>query len=280
MRNLKSALLLGTAVALGTTACTKPADDAAKPGSAAAAPAAATAVTVNGTKLSTAMVDTWLQAVAGKPVGEVPQEQRDELVDELVTMTLVAQAAEKDGLTKDPDVQARIDLLRTQVLAQMASEKYAEMHPVSDDEVKQEYDEQIAKMPKEYKARHILVEQKETAESIIRELEAGGDFATLAKKESKDPGSAENGGDLGWFPGGAMVKPFSDAVAALEKGATTKEPVQTQYGWHVIRLEDTREPEAPAFEDVKDQVKVFAQRKKFQQYLEELRKTAKIQKSS
>ena len=279
MRNLKSALLLGAAVALGTTACTKPADDAVKPGSAAAtSPAAAPAVTVNGTKLSTAMVDTFVQAVTGKPAAELQKEQRDEIVDELVNMTLVAQAAEKDGLTKDPEVQARIDLLRTQVLAQMASEKYAETHPVSDDEVKKEFDEQVAKMPKEYKARHILVEQKETAESIIRELAAGGDFAALAKKESKDPGSAANGGDLGWFSGQSMVKPFSDAVAALEKGATTKEPVQTQYGWHVIKLEDSRQPEAPAFEDVKDQVKQFAQRKKIQTYVEELRKTAKIQK--
>lgn len=280
MRNLKSALMLGAAIALGTTACTKPADDAAKPGSAAATPAATTVVTVNGAKISAEMVDTFVQAITGKPAAEATKEQRDELVNELVSMTLVAQAAEKDGLTKDPDVQARIELLRTQVLAQMASEKYAESHPVSDDEVKKEYDDQIAKMPKEYKARHILVEQKETAESIIRELAAGGDFAALAKKESKDPGSAANGGDLGWFSGQSMVKPFSDAVATLEKGATTKEPVQTQYGWHVIRLEDSRQPEAPAFDDVKDQVKTFAQRKKIQAYVEELRKTAKIQKSS
>jgi peptidyl-prolyl cis-trans isomerase C len=280
MRNLKSALMLGAVVALGTTACTKPADDAAKPGSAAATPAAATVVTVNGTKINAEMVDTFVQAITGKPAAEATKEQRDDLVNELVSMVLVAQAAEKDGLTKDPQVQARIELLRTQVLAQMASEKYAESHPVTDDEVKKEFDEQIAKMPKEYKARHILVEQKETAESLIRELAAGGDFAALAKKESKDPGSAANGGDLGWFSGQSMVKPFSDALATLEKGATTKEPVQTQYGWHVIQLEDSRQPEAPAFDDVKDQVKQFAQRKKIQAYVEELRKTAKIQKSS
>jgi Parvulin-like peptidyl-prolyl isomerase len=272
--------MLGAVVALGTTACTKPADDAAKPGSAAATPAAATVVTVNGTKINAEMVDTFVQAITGKPAAEATKEQRDDLVNELVSMVLVAQAAEKDGLTKDPQVQARIELLRTQVLAQMASEKYAESHPVTDDEVKKEFDEQIAKMPKEYKARHILVEQKETAESLIRELAAGGDFAALAKKESKDPGSAANGGDLGWFSGQSMVKPFSDALATLEKGATTKEPVQTQYGWHVIQLEDSRQPEAPAFDDVKDQVKQFAQRKKIQAYVEELRKTAKIQKSS
>jgi peptidyl-prolyl cis-trans isomerase C len=135
-------------------------------------------------------------------------------------------------------------------------------------------------MPKEYKARHILVEKKETAESLIRDLQAGGDFAKLAKAESKDPGSAAKGGDLGWFSGQSMVKPFSDALATLEKGKITTAPVQTQYGWHVIQLEDTRSPQPPAFDDVKQQVEMLTQRKKLQTYLDELRKTAKIQKTT
>jgi peptidyl-prolyl cis-trans isomerase C len=282
MRNLKSALLLGAAVALGTTACTKPSEEAAKPGSAAAASAAApaTVVTVNGTKINSTMVDTFLKAVTGKPAGETPPEQRDTLVDQLVSMVLASQAGEKEGLAKDPEVQARIDLLRTQILAEAASEKYIKAHPVSEDEIKAEYDTQVKAMPKEYKARHILVEKKETAESLIRDLKAGGDFAKLAKAESKDPGSAANGGDLGWFSGQSMVKPFADALATLEKGQLTETPVETQYGWHVIQLEDSRAPEAPAFSDVKEQVKQLAQRKKLQAYLDELRKTAKIQKTS
>lgn len=280
MRNLKSALLLGAALALGTTACTKPADNAVKPGSAAATPAAATVVTVNGTKINQTMVDTFLQAVTGKPPAEATKEQREALLEQLVNMTLAAQAAEKDGLNKDPEVQARLDLLRTQILAEAASDKYAKAHPVSDEEVKAEYDEQVAKMPKEFKARHILVESEDTAKSIIKDLEGGGDFAKIAKAQSKDPGSAANGGDLGWFSGQSMVKPFSDALGTLEKGAITKAPVQTQYGWHVIQLEDTRAPEAPAYDDVKEQVKMLAQRKKLQGYLDELRKTAQIQKTS
>jgi peptidyl-prolyl cis-trans isomerase C len=280
MRNLKPALLLGAAIALGTTACTKPAENAAKPGSTAANPAPATVVTVNGSKINTQTVDTFLQAVTGKPASEATPEQREALLEQLVNMTLAAQAAEKDGLAKDPEVQARIDLLRTQILAEAASDKYSKAHPVSDTEVKAEYDAQVAKMPKEYKARHILVEKKETAESLIRDLKAGGDFAKLAKAESKDPGSAANGGDLGWFSAQSMVKPFSDALTTLQKGQITETPVQTQYGWHVIQLEDTRAPEPPAFDDVKDQVKMLAQRKKLQTYLDELRKTAKIQKTS
>jgi peptidyl-prolyl cis-trans isomerase C len=280
MRNLKSALLLGAAVALGTTACTKPAEDAAKPGSAAATPAAATVVTVNGTKINQTMVDTFIQAVTGKPAAEATKEQREALLEQLVNMTLAAQAAEKDALGKDPEVQARMDLLRTQVLAEAASDKYAKAHPVSDDEVKAEYDQQVAKLPKEYKARHILVESQDAATAIIKDLEGGADFAKIAKAQSKDPGSAQNGGDLGWFSGQSMVKPFTDALTALDKGATTKTPVQTQYGWHVIQLEDSRAPEAPAFEDVKEQVKMLAQRKKLQSYLDELRKTAQVQKTS
>jgi peptidyl-prolyl cis-trans isomerase C len=279
MRNPKTALLLAAALALGTAACTKPADDATKPGSAAAKPAPATVVTVNGTKINQQMFDTFLQAVTGKPAAEATKEQRDALLDQLVSMTLAAQAAEKDGLGKDPDVSARIDLLRTQILAEAASEKYAKAHPVSDDELKVEYDEQVGRMPKEYKARHILVETEDAAKAVIKELDSGGDFAKIAKAQSKDPGSAANGGDLGWFAGQSMVKPFSDALATLEKGATTKAPVQTQYGWHVIQLEDTRAPEVPAFDDVKEQVKMLAQRKKLQTYLDELRKTAKIQKT-
>jgi peptidyl-prolyl cis-trans isomerase C len=279
MRNLRTVLLLSGVIAL-SAACTKPATDTSKPaGTAPAAAAAPALATVNGKEISSQLFDTFLQAVTGKPAAEATPEQKTQMLDQLVNMTLAAQAAEKDGLMKDPLVAARADLLHTQILAEAASEKYIKAHPVSETEVKAEYDTQVANMPKEYKARHILVETKEIAQSLIRDLAAGGDFAKLAKAESKDPGSAKNGGDLGWFSASTMVKPFADALAALEKGQTTKEPVQTQYGWHVIQLEDVRAPQAPAFDDVKKQVEMIAQRKKLQAYLDELRKTAKIQKT-
>jgi peptidyl-prolyl cis-trans isomerase C len=281
MRNLRTALLLSGVVAL-SAACTKPATDASKPAGAtpAAAAAAPALATVNGKEISSQLFDTFLQAVTGKPATEATPEQRTQMLDQLVNMTLAAQAAEKDGLLNDPQVKARSDLLHMQILAEAASEKYIKAHPVSETEVKAEYDAQVANMPKEYKARHILVETKEIAQSLIRDLAAGGDFAKLAKAESKDPGSAKNGGDLGWFSASTMVKPFADALATLEKGQTTKEPVQTQYGWHVIQLEDVRSPQAPEFDQVKQQVEMIAQRKKLQAYLDELRKTAQIQKKS
>ena len=281
MRNIRIALLLSGLVAL-SAACTKPATDAAK--SAGAAPAAAakavTVATVGGKPISSELFDTFLQAVTGKPASAATPEQKQQLLDQLVNMTLAAQAGEKEGLQNDPQVKARTELLQMQILAEAASEKYIKAHPVSDTEVRAEYDRQVANMPKEYKARHILVETKEIAQSVIRDLKAGGDFAKLATSESKDPGSAKNGGELGWFSASSMVKPFADALATLQKGQTTPEPVQTQYGWHVIQLEDTRSPQPPAFDDVKQQVETITQRKKLQAYLDELRKTAQVQKKS
>jgi len=280
MRISRFLFVLGAAGMLA--ACTKPADEAAKGAEGGAAATAATAATtiatVNGKKLSGEFYDTFVQAVTG---GQMPEpltdEQKSQMVDQLINMTLAAQAAEKDGLQKDPAVAARIDLLRTQILAEAASEKYMKSHPVSETEMKAEYDAQVASMPKEYKARHILVDKQETAESIIRDLQAGGDFSKLAKDESKDS-SAQSGGDLGWFSPQTMVKPFADAVTALEKGKYTTTPVQSEFGYHVIILDDVRNPDAPKFEDVKPQVEMFVQRKKLQEYLDGLRKTAEIQK--
>ena len=261
-------------------ACTKPAGDATKTAEtpkAAEAAKSAVAATVNGKQITQDMLDTFSQAVMGNSPEPATDEQKAQLLDQLINMTLAAQAAEKDGLQKDPKVAGRLDLLRTQILAEAASEKFIKANPVTDADLKAEYDTQVAGMPKEYKARHILVDKKETAESIIRELQAGGDFSKIAAKESKDS-SGKAGGDLGWFSPQSMVKPFSDAVMALEKGKYTTTPVQSEFGWHVIILDDVRSPEAPKFEDVKPQVEMFVQRKKLQEYLDGLRKAAKIQK--
>ena len=277
MRISRLLFVLGAAGVLA--ACTKPADDAGKTTEGAGPAAAETIIaTVNGKKLSSELYDTFVQAVTGGQMTEpLTDEQKTQMVDQLVNMTLAAQAAEKDGLQKDPKVAARLDLLRTQILAEAASDKYIKSHPVSETEMKAEYDAQVATMPKEYKARHILVDKQETAESIIRELQAGGDFSKLAKAESKDS-SAQSGGDLGWFSPQAMVKPFSDAVMSLEKGKYTTTPVQSEFGYHVIILDDVRSPEVPKFEDVKPQVEMFVQRKKLQEYLDGLRTAAQIQK--
>jgi peptidyl-prolyl cis-trans isomerase C len=277
MRIQRLPLVLVMAASL-LAGCTKPAGDAAKPADAAAAKPAVPVATVNGQAISTETFNVFLHAVTGKPDAEVPAEQKAQMLDQLINMTLAAQAGEKEGLQNGAEVKARLALLSTQLLAEAATEKYMKAHPVSESEVKAEYDAQVAHMPMEYKARHILVDTKEKAEAIIKQLDAGADFAKLAAQDSKDP-SGKNGGDLGWFNPQSMVKPFADAVMALKKGETTQQPVQTQYGWHVIQLEDTRTPTVPAFDEVKQQVETLTQRKKLQAYLDELRKTAKIQKT-
>jgi peptidyl-prolyl cis-trans isomerase C len=275
-------ILTITIAALLLAACTRPGEDAtqsagkAASGEAASAKSAAVA-TVNGQKLSQELFDVFAQAVMGGSQEPPTDEQKSQMVDQLINMTLAAQAAEKEGLQKDPKVKARMELITTQVLAEAASEKYLSSHPVSESEMKAEYDAQVAAMPKEYKARHILVDTKEKADEAIAKLDAGADFAKLATAESKDS-SSKNGGDLGWFSPQTMVKPFADAVEALQVGQYTKQPVQSEFGWHVILLEDVRSPEVPAFDDVKSQVEMFTQRKKLQAYIDELRKNAQIQK--
>ena len=274
MRKTSLSLLVLTAVLLA--ACTRPAEDAGKAAD-EGKPAKAAVATVNGQKLSAELFDAFAMAIRGGDKEPLEGEQREQALDQLINMTLAAQAAEKDGLAKDPAVQARIELLRTQILAEAASEKYIKANPATDEEIRAEFDAQVATMPKEYKARHILVDSKESADAIIVKLQGGADFAKLATAESKDS-SASNGGDLGWFSPQTMVKPFADAVVALEKGKFTPQPVQSEFGWHVILLEDVRSPEVPDFEQVKPQVEMFTQRKKLQPYLDELRKTASIQK--
>ena len=255
-------------------ACTRPAEETA------AISTTPSVATVNGKPISAKFFDEFVAAATGQPAADATPEQKSQLLDQLLNMTVAAQAAEKEGLAKDPEVQSRLEMVRLNVLAEAAGQKFMKAHPSTDAEIKAEYDAQVAAMPKEYVARHILVESKETAESLIRELQAGGDFAALAKKESKDEASAARGGELDPFRPDQMVKPFSDAVLALSKGETTKEPVQSRFGWHVIRLEDVRSPAAPPFEDVKDRVDMLVKRKKLQAHLAELRKSANVQKNS
>jgi peptidyl-prolyl cis-trans isomerase C len=272
MRHPRSTILLTAFLGL-FAACTRPADDSAAK---AATPAVAT---VNGKAISTEFFDQFLAVATGAPADKATPEQKSQLLDQLLNMSVAAQAAEKDGLATDETVKTKLELVRLQLLAEAASEKFMKAHPSTEAEIKAEYDTQVAGMPKEYHARHVLLETKEAAESVIRELQAGGDFAKIAAKESKDTGSAAKGGDLDWFRLEDMVKPFSDAVLALQKGQTTQEPVKSDFGWHVIRLEDVRSMPVPPYDEVKDRVDQIVQRKKLQAHIEELRKSANVQKN-
>jgi len=232
---------------------------------------------VNGTPISRSEFELYIDTVEQQSGRHVSEDQRSQLLDQYISMHLAAAAAESAGLLKQPQVHDQLKLARLNVVVDAALQRYLEEHPVADEELRPEYDAQVAAMPREYHARHILVDDKEIAEAIAREIQAGADFAKLARERSKDS-SSQNGGDLGWFTADTMVKPFADAVVALQPGEVTKEPVQTQFGWRIIKLEASRASVAPPFEEVKDRVKLLVQRKKLQAYLDELRQHAKIEK--
>jgi peptidyl-prolyl cis-trans isomerase C len=211
---------------------------------------------------------------------ELTADQKGQILDDLINMRLLADQAEKDGLQNDPDTVAQLHLLHMRVLADAESQKYIKSLQPSDADLKAEYETAVAAMDKtEYKARHILVVSKEDGEQIIKKLKGGAKFEDLAKSQSTDTGSKNNGGELGWFTTSRMVKPFADAVVALKKGEITPEPVQTQFGWHVIQLEDTRDKTPPPFDQVKPQITNQVIRKKLQAYVADLKKNAKIEKT-
>jgi peptidyl-prolyl cis-trans isomerase C len=247
--------------------------------SAAGATAPKPVATVNGQALTTAQFELFSKAVSGKASAELTPAQRAQALDTLVRAEAVAQQAEKEGLDKQGDAPPSLALARLQILEQAAMTNFLKDHKATDAELKAEYDSQVAAMPKtQYKARHILVKTKDEADQIIAQLKKGAKFEKLAADHSLD-GSKNNGGDLGWFSPNNMVKPFADAVAGLKKGETTQTPVQTEFGWHVIRLDDTRETTPPAFDTVKDRLVQIVEAKKFKAYGDGLVSADKVEKN-
>jgi peptidyl-prolyl cis-trans isomerase C len=235
----------------------------------AAAPPVAT---VDGTPISRADYDFYTKRLLqGRPNTELTAEQKSQI--------LIAAQAVKDGLEKDPDVATSLQVLRLRILADAESQKYLKDKEPTDAELHAEYDTAVGGLDKtEYHARHILVATKEQGEAAIKKVKGGAKFEDVAKAESTDTSKA-SGGDLGWFTLARMAKPFGDAVKTLKKGEVTPEPVQTQFGWHVIKLEDTREQPPPPFEQVKQQVASGVMQKKLAAHVEELKKNAKIEKT-
>jgi peptidyl-prolyl cis-trans isomerase C len=247
----------------------------------AAAPAPAAAgeriATVNGQSLPKSEFELYVTSLTRQSGHEVTPEQRQQMLDQFINLHLAAEEAAKAGAEKEQKVADQLALARVQVLADAGLQKYLETNPVQDSELRPEYDAQVAALPREYHARHILVDDQAAAEAITKELKGGADFAKLAAKRSKDS-SSKSGGDLGWFTLDTMVKPFADAVKAMQPGQLSEQPVQSQFGWHIIKLEESRATSAPPFDEVKDRVKMLVQRKKLQAHMEELRKTAKVEK--
>ena len=234
---------------------------------------------VDGQPVSAEALDIFVKAQGGKAFADIPPEQQKQVVESLIKLAVVAREGEKQGLANNPETHAALELARMQVLARAAIQGHFKDQKPTDAELKAEYDALVAKMPKEeFEASHILVDDEAKAKELIAQLEKGAKFADLAKANSKDPGSAAKGGDLGWFPPEQMVKPFSAAVAALKDGEYTHTPVQSQFGWHVILRSGVR-PTAPppAFETVKDQIAPSVEQKRVSQYVETLQKNTKVE---
>jgi peptidyl-prolyl cis-trans isomerase C len=230
--------------------------------------------TVNGKPVPLARVDALIKtATHGQ---EAPPEVKSQAKDQVVMREIFAQEAEKQGIPNSADYKMQLELVRQTVLINTLFQNFMKSHPVSDAEAQAEYNKIKAEQSgTEYHARHILVDSEDDAKKMIAQIKAGAKFEDLAKKNSKDTGSAENGGDLDWAKPTAYVPEFSAALQGLKKGQMTETPIKTQFGYHIIRLEDTRTAQFPSFDEVKDKVKQQMQQVKLQEYEEKLRKAAK-----
>ena len=230
---------------------------------------------VDGVEVTQTQLNVFSQGRTGAAATE---DNREALVDQIADLIVLSNLAVEQGLDQKAETAANIELNRRSVLAQAAINHFVDTNEITDEALQEEYDRQIGGVPKpkEFKARHILVETEDDAKALIAELDGGADFAELAKERSTGP-SGPQGGDLGWFDSNAMVAPFSAAVAALENGAYSKAPVQTQFGWHVILREGDRDGSLPGFEEVKEQLRSAMQQQQFQDYFQDLKSKASVE---
>ncbi len=240
---------------------------------------------VNGKAVPSSRVDVLAQQVArsGRPV---TPEMQGQIKDEVIAREIFMQEAQKRGLDASEDFKNQIELAKQTILIRELFADYQKANPVTDAEVKAEYDRAVADAKaqagdgKEYRARHILVEKEDEAKKLIADLKKGGKFDDLAKKHSKDPGSGAKGGDLDWASANSYVKEFSEAMVKLKKGQITDTAVKSQFGYHIIRLDDERQakaPELPPLEQIKPQISQQLQQQKLAKFQEDLRAKAKVE---
>lgn len=263
-------LLIGAASVLALVGCDS--KDAIK----AAPTKEPAAATVNGVAIPASTVDLMIRERTAQGHPDSP-ELRKAVIDNLAMQMLVSAEAVKKGIDKQPDTKRQLELVRQSILANAFVADYLKNTPVTDDMLKAEYDRVVAQAG-QYKARHILVKDEAEAKDIIAQLKKDVTvFESLAKEKSMDPGSKANGGDLGWFDARGMVPEFATAVAKLEKGKFTEEPVKSQFGYHVILLEDTKKMTPPPFETVKEQIKQQVQRQNLTKMFDDMKAKAKIE---
>ena len=292
MRIITNTLIASSLIGLVLGLNTVSAEDAKPAATTAAAPAAAPTSTpaasteakpagsdeiiaiVNGVDIKRDTLNTLMDMAKRSGAGDQVDEKT--MLEDLVVTELARQEANKSGLAEREDVQEKLNNFKDKLVLNTWMQEKAAALNITDDELKASYDKATAQMSKsEFKARHILVKTKDEATAAIAELKAGKDFADLAKAKSTDT-SAQMGGDLGWFKTDSMVKPFAEAVAAMEPGQTSTEPVETQFGWHVIKLEEKRDVKLPELENMKPQLKRQIEQEKMMSYMKDLRTKADV----
>lgn len=279
MLTIKSRLALTTASLLMTlSACN--AQEANKTTKAAAVTNDKPAVIVNGVSIPQSRIDMIVKERVAQGQPNNPELIKG-IREDLITREIIVQEATKKGLQNDPELMAQMDMVKQGVLVRAYLQDHIKNNPVSDDVLKAEYDTIKSQMgSSEYKVRHALVATEAEAKTIIDQLKKGGKFDKIASDKSKDPGSKAKGGDLGWISTGGVVKPFGDALKELKKGQYTTTPVQSQFGWHVIKLEDTRPVQAPPFEEVKNNLRQRIQQQQAEKAVLALRSSAKVDDKS
>jgi peptidyl-prolyl cis-trans isomerase C len=230
---------------------------------------------VNGKPVPKARVEALLTQATRGGQPKTP-ELEAQVKDEVVLREMFMQEAEKQGLSRSADYKAQMELARQSILIRELFNEYNKKNPVTDAEVQAEYDKFKAQAGgTEFHARHILVEKEEEAVALIKEIKGGGKFDELAKKHSKDQGSGANGGDLDWANPNSYVPEFAQALSALKKGEMTEKPVKTQYGFHIIKLEDTREAQFPSLDEVKPRIQQGLSQQKLAKYRDDIKAKAK-----
>jgi|SRR4051812_46224793 peptidyl-prolyl cis-trans isomerase C len=279
LRNLAVALVAGTfAFAAGAQdkaeKAPKKSESAAKKSSSSASGAK---VVVNGVTIPQSRVEAMNKELNAQ--GQPDNAERQTAVkEELVNREVLAQAALKRGLDKSPDVAAQMEMARQAVLVRALFENEIKANPITEADLQKQYEQFKSSMgTNEYKVRHILVDKEEDAKQIIADLNKGGDFAKIAKEKSKDPGSKDNGGDLDWGPSARYVKPFADAVQSQPKGKVSAAPVKTDFGYHVIVVDDVRPLKVPEYAEIKEQFRQRAQQQQIQKLVMDLRSKAKVE---
>ena len=231
---------------------------------------------VNGITIPQSRIELRVKDLISKGQVDSP-ELRKAVRDELVNLEIMAQEAVKKGFDKNEETVSQLDMARQSILVGAFVQDYFKNHPISEDDLKKEYEElKKSAGGKEFKARHILVQEEAEAKSIAAQLKKGAKFNALASKHSLDPGSKEKGGSLDWAMPANFVKPFSDALVALKKGAVSA-PVQSEFGWHIIKLDDLREFKFPAYREVKQNLMQRSQQQAIQKAVADMRATAKIE---